>query len=129
MGPRPQHLSASEYIATLARMHNVSRQIVQDLLPYDALLTPTLPRPAVPVGSLYSTTGNSIDDTFGWIPFTFPFNATGQPALSLPNGFTKAGLPIGLQVVGRPADEIGIISIAAAFEESHPWRDHHAAID
>jgi amidase len=122
-------ITAAEYIATVARMHNVSRQIVQELLPYDALITPTLPRPAVVIGSLYSTPDKSLDETFAWIPFTFPFNATGQPAISIPYGFTRAGLPIGLQIVGRPADEAGIIAIAAAFEEARPWRDQHPPLD
>ena len=124
-----RRMSASEYIATVAKMHNVSRRLIHELLPYDALLTPTLPRPAVALGSLYTTPEKSLDDTFGWIAFTFPFNATGQPAISLPNGFTKAGLPIGLQIVGRPAAEIGIIALAAAFEEARPWRDVHPPVD
>ena len=69
------------------------------------------------------------DGFFGWIAFTFPFNATGQPAISLPNGFTKAGLPIGLQIVGRPADECGIIALAAAWEEARPWAGQHPPLD
>jgi amidase len=126
---RGRAMSASEYIATVAKMHNVSREIVRELMPYDALLTPTLPRPAVLLGSLYSTPEKSLNDTFGWIPFTFPFNSTGQPAISLPNGFTAAGLPIGLQIVGRPADEAGIIALAAAFEQARPWRDQHPPLE
>ncbi|MGH7933341.1 MAG: amidase, partial [Candidatus Binataceae bacterium] len=126
---RGRKISASEYVATVARMHNVSRTVIKELLPYDALLTPTLPRPAVAIGSLYSSPEQSLQDTFGWIPFTFPFNATGQPAISLPNGFTSAGLPIALQIVGRPNDEAGIISIAAAFEEACPWRGQHPPLD
>ncbi|MGH7985380.1 MAG: amidase [Candidatus Binataceae bacterium] len=117
---RGRAISASEYIATVAKMHNVSRTIVQALLPYDALLTPTLPRPAVALGSLYGSPEESLADTFSWITFTFPFNATGQPAISLPNGFTSAGLPVGLQIVGRPNDETGMLALAAAFEEAHP---------
>ncbi|HXZ86994.1 MAG TPA: amidase [Candidatus Binataceae bacterium] len=126
---RGRKVGASEYISTVLQMHNVSRLIVQELMPFDALLTPTLPRPAVPLGSLYSEPATSMDATFGWIPFTFPFNATGQPAISLPNGFTKARLPIGLQIVGRPADETGIIALAAAFEEARPWRGQRPPVD
>lgn len=126
---RGRAMSASEYIATVARMHNVSREIVRALSPYDALLTPTLPYPAVLLGSLYSSPENALNEAFGWIPFTFPFNATGQPAISVPNGFSAKGLPIGLQIVGRPADEAGIISLAAAFEQARPWRDRHPPLD
>jgi amidase len=124
-----RRLSASEYIATVAKMHNVSRQIVQELSPYDALLTPTLPYPAVKLGTLYGSPEDAIEATFGWIPFTFPYNATGQPAISLPNGFTGSGLPVGLQIVGHPADEVGIITLAAAFEEACPWHDKHPTLD
>ena len=126
---RGRAMSASEYISTVAKMHNVSRGIVRELLPYDALLTPTLPHSAVLLDSLYSTPEKALNDTFAWIPFTFPFNATGQPAISVPNGFTAKGLPIGLQIVGRPASEGDIISIAAAFEEARPWRDQHPPLD
>jgi amidase len=110
-------------------MHNVSRGIVRALRPYDALLTPTLTRSPMRLGALFTDPAQFADELFDWIPFTFPFNATGQPAISIPNGFTGAGLPIGLQIVGRPADEAGIIAIAATFEEARPWRDHHPAID
>ena len=49
----------------------------------------------------------------------------GQPAISLPNGFSSAGLPLGLQIVGRPNDEAGVLMLAAAFEETRPWREQH----
>ena len=128
-----RRFSAADYIGAVTAMHNTGREIVQELAPYDALLTPTLTRPAVPLGTLpnpanpfaIDSTGRPVPEVYTWTAFLFPFNATGQPAFSIPNGFTKAGLPIGLQIVGRPADEFGIISLAAAFEEARPWRDNH----
>jgi Asp-tRNA(Asn)/Glu-tRNA(Gln) amidotransferase A subunit family amidase len=89
----------------MAQMHNAAREIVQALMRYDALLTPTLARPAPRIGELPSSRETYVQEAFAWLPFTFPFNATGQPACSVPNGFSKAGLPIGLQIVGRPEDE------------------------
>ncbi|HKV53029.1 MAG TPA: amidase [Candidatus Binataceae bacterium] len=121
--------SAADYIATVSRMHNIAREIVQHLTPYDGLLTPTLPRPAVKHGELYPSPDQALEATFSWVAYTFPFNSTGQPAISLPNGFTSTGLPIGLQIVGRPADEVGLIALAAAFEEARPWRDKHPPVD
>ena len=126
---RGRAMPASEYIGTVARMHNTSREVVRALLPYDALITPTLTRPPMRLGTMFADPAKYADDLFGWIAFTFPFNATGQPAISLPNGFTKAGLPIGLQIVGRPADESGIIALAAAWEEARPWVDQHPPLD
>ncbi|HTY56809.1 MAG TPA: amidase [Candidatus Binataceae bacterium] len=118
-------ISAADYINAVMRMHNQSREILQRLAAYDALLTPTLTRPAMLLGTMPSGEGRDQEELWGWLPFTFPFNATGQPAFSVPNGFTRDGLPIGLQIVGRPADEATIISIAAAFEEARPWGDKH----
>ncbi len=123
-----QGITAREYINIVMQMHNLSREIIQKLNPYDAILTPTLTRPAVKLGSLPSSPENS-GELFEWLPFTFPFNATGQPAFSLPNGFSKEGLPIGLQIVGRPADEVTIIGLAAQFEQSRPWKDKHPNLD
>jgi amidase len=131
-----QGISAADYINAVTSMHNLGREIVQELAPYDALLTPTLTRPAVPLGTLpdparpfvTDATGRLVPDIYTWTAFAFPFNATGQPAFSLPNGFTKAGLPLGLQIVGRPADESGIIALAAAFEEARPWQDRHPPV-
>jgi len=97
---RGRKLSACDYINMVMVMHNIVREIVQKLQSYDALLSPTLGRPPVKIGTLPTAPERYFDELPEWIPYTFAFNATGQPALSLPNGFNKAGLPIGLQIVG-----------------------------
>jgi amidase/aspartyl-tRNA(Asn)/glutamyl-tRNA(Gln) amidotransferase subunit A len=119
---------AADYVRAIAGMHNTSREVVQALMPYDALLTPTLTRPAVRIGSMPSRLETGVDEVYGWISFTFPFNSTGQPAISMPNGFNQAGLPLAIQIVGRPGDESGIISLAAQFENARPWKDKHPAL-
>jgi amidase len=124
-----QKIGAGRYVTEVATVHNIAREIIQQLAAFDALLTPTLTRPAVLIGSLPSNPDRAFEEIFAWLAFTFPFNCTGQPAFSLPNGFSKSGLPIGLQIVGRQADEIGIISLAAEFEEARPWRDKHPPVD
>lgn len=131
-----QEITAAQYIQAVTAMHNTARELVQELAPYDALLTPTLPRPAVRLGTMPAADpwtidrlGRRVHEIYTWTSFLFAFNATGQPAFSLPAGFTKAGLPIGLQIVGRPNDEATLISLAAAFEEARPWRDAHPALD
>jgi amidase len=122
-------ISAADYLTAVTGMHNTAREIVQALMPYDATLLPVTTRPAVRVGSLPSGSGNAAEEIYGWIPFTFPFNATGQPAFSLPNGFSKSGLPLAIQIVGRPYDEAGIIALAAQFEKARPWKDRHPPVD
>jgi len=90
---------------------------------YDVLLTPTLAQPPVPVG--YFTEGGDPAVDFerqkAFTPFTAIFNLTGQPAVSLPLHWTSAGLPIGVQLVGRPYDEVTLISLAAQLEQARPW--------
>jgi len=89
---------------------------------YDLLLTPTVACPPFKVGLDNPTeiAGTPVQP-FGWTPFTYPFNMTGQPAASVPCGFTKDGLPIGLQIVGRRFDDGTVLRAAAAFEKAHPW--------
>ena len=52
---------------------------------------------------------------------TMPFNLTGLPAISVPCGFTRDGMPIGLQIVGRPFDEAGVLNVANAYEQATEW--------
>lgn len=91
---------------------------------YDLLLTPTLAVPPFPV---HIQGPEKIDGhivhPFRWLAFTFPFNFTGQPAASVPAGFTQDGLPIGLQIVGRHLDDPTVLRACAAFEAAKPWRD------
>src|SRR5882757_8489180 len=116
-----QKMTAAQYIGIVTQMHNMSREIVQELAPYDAVISPVTSRPAVRLGTLPSHPSKYLSELPEWIPFTFPFNATGQPALSVPNGFSKAGLPLAMQIVGRQADEVTIIGLAAQFEKARPW--------
>ena len=96
---------------------------------YDLLLTPTTACPAFDFkegGMLGPETINGVEQgPASWFGFTFPFNFTGQPAASIPCGFTAGGLPVGLQIVGRRYDEPTVLRAAAAFEAAHPWADRH----
>jgi aspartyl-tRNA(Asn)/glutamyl-tRNA(Gln) amidotransferase subunit A len=65
---------------------------------------------------------------YGWLPYTYPFNLTGQPAASVPCGFTHDGLPIGLQIVGRRFDDVTVLRAAAAFERERPWANARPAL-
>ena len=121
-------ISAADYIRAVTGMHNTAREVIHTLMPYDALIAPTLTRPAVRLGTLPSNPETGADEIYGWIAFTFPFNSTGQPAVSIPNGFSKSGLPLALQIVGRPGDEAGVIALAAEFERARPWKDKHPPI-
>ncbi len=96
---------------------------------YDLLLTPTIACPPFAVGLDNPTqiAGTRVEP-YAWIPFTFPFNMTGQPAASVPCGFTKDGLPVGLQIVGRRFDDVTVLRASAAFERARPWAQHRPPV-
>ena len=118
-------ISGAEYVNLVATMHNIARSIVEYLEPYDALLTPTMTRTPMRNGSFPSTPAHYLDELWTWIAFEYPFNATGQPAITIPAGFSRAGLPIGFQIVGRPNGEFDLLALATAFEAARPWVQLH----
>ena len=89
---------------------------------YDLLLTPTLAVPPFAAG-LERPPSHRDGSRLAWVAFTYPFNLTGQPAATLPCGFTKDGLPIGLQIVGRRLADLTVLRAAAAFEAAAPWTE------
>jgi aspartyl-tRNA(Asn)/glutamyl-tRNA(Gln) amidotransferase subunit A len=94
---------------------------------YDLLVTPTLSIPAFDAGK--EVADKMLQSRWtDWTPFTFPFNLTGQLVASVPCGFTRDGLPIGLQIVGRRFDDVTVLRGAAAFERAHPWANARPAV-
>ena len=91
---------------------------------YDLLLTPTLAVPPFEVGIQGPTMidGREVEP-FEWLHFTYPLNFTGQPAASIPAGWTEDGLPIGLQIIGRHLGDALVLRASACFEAAQPWKD------
>src|SRR5262249_33513589 len=90
---------------------------------YDLILTPTAPIPPFPVEVTHPTTinGQPMPTYIDWVLLTYAFTIVGLPAISVPCGFTAAGLPVGLQIAGRWRGEVGVLRAAAAFEAAAPW--------
>jgi aspartyl-tRNA(Asn)/glutamyl-tRNA(Gln) amidotransferase subunit A len=89
---------------------------------YEFLLTPSVSVAAFEVGQLNPAHFRQHEwDWFDWASFSYPFNFTGQPAASVPAGFTAAGLPVGLQIVGRRCADLSVLQASAAFEAARPW--------
>jgi aspartyl-tRNA(Asn)/glutamyl-tRNA(Gln) amidotransferase subunit A len=67
-------------------------------------------------------------DWLGWAEFSYPFDLSGNPAASVPTGFTADGLPVGLQIAGRRFDDLGVLQISRAFERAAPWADRRPSL-
>jgi amidase len=91
----------------------------------DLLILPTVAVPPFPVELPYPTeiNGKPLDNYTQWFFLTYGITLTGLPAISVPCGFTRAGLPVGIQIVGRRRQETAVLRAAAAFEIAAPWTD------
>ena len=89
----------------------------------DLLVLPTVAVPPFPVEQPYPTeiNGKPLDNYIQWFSLTYGITVTGLPAISVPCGFTRSGLPVGLQIVGRRRQEAAVLRAAAAFEAAAPW--------
>ena len=113
-------ISAVDYLGADLVRNAIGRTMGAFHEKYDLLLTPMMPVPALPVGEdLNDPTDKHWVD---WSPFSYPFNMTRQPAASIPCGLTSAGLPIGLQIVGKLHDDAKVLRAARAFEATQPVR-------
>jgi len=114
--------SAGDYLRAVAAMQVVARQIVASLAGVDVVLLPTYLSPPIRVGAWANLEPAAVvQRIIEWIAPCPPFNATGQPAIALPTGLTPEGVPVGIQLVGRPADEATLIRLAAQLERAGLW--------
>ena len=112
--------SAADYLDATAVRMDLGLRMGAFHTVYDVLLTPTLPIPAFPTGRDVPD-GSPSPDWTGWTPYTYVFNLTQQPALSVPCGFTGDGLPVGLQIVGpRHADAL-VLRVGQAHQAATDW--------
>ena len=110
------------------KLADAERRMVQRALAafedHDVVVSPVLSQPAVRAGAME---GRGATVTYfwetGWAPFNVLWNSTGQPAASVPAGFTASGLPLAVQLVGRPCAEATLLSLAAQLEAARPWAD------
>jgi amidase len=119
--------TAVEYIRATEEMFRRTREIILASMGWDCLLTPTVTLPPQPLDTFLADTERVAEDDLAYIPFTYPFNISGQPAISLPLGWTDDGLPIGVQLVGQPYGEASIIRLAAQVERAAPWETMYPA--
>jgi amidase len=128
-----KRLSATRFLAAEAVYNTVTRQVGGFFRNIDVLLTPTCTvQPLALDAHDIDRPGATVEDLFNHLApietFTALFNGTGQPAMSLPLCWSTSGLPLGMQLVGRFADEATLFRLAAALEQALPWRDRRPPI-
>jgi aspartyl-tRNA(Asn)/glutamyl-tRNA(Gln) amidotransferase subunit A len=115
-----QKIAAVDYLLAQHERRIFSSAVRAVMQRVDALILPTTPVPAIPIEQMdqdISIEGVTKNATLALLSLTMPFNLTGQPACSFPAGFTANGLPIGLQVVGKPFEEATVLRIAHAYQQ------------
>jgi aspartyl-tRNA(Asn)/glutamyl-tRNA(Gln) amidotransferase subunit A len=117
-----EKMSALDYLDALNTQRSLAEKMGRFHDRYDLLLTPTMPIPPFTAGKLVPE-GWDEEGWPSWTPFTYPFNMTGQPACSVPCGFTGAGLPAGLQIVGARHQDALVLRAAFAYQAARPLTD------
>src|SRR5205823_4185814 len=124
-------LSAVDLMMAYRQRAHLRQRIHPVMERFDLLAMPTVPispfpadrhEPTVPVEK-------GAPPWLAWCPGAYLFNLTGQPAISVPAGLSRRGLPIGVQLVGGWCAERVVIRVARALEEARPWRDSYAGLD
>ena len=118
---RGRAVPATAYVANVEAMHRYSRTLCSWWDEgNDLLITPTMAEPAPPIGELK---GADVERIVRLVPYTAPYNVSGQPAIALPLHWTSDGLPVGIQLVAAYGREDLLLRVAAQLEEAAPWRD------
>ena len=116
--------SSSEYLRAVTEMQMIARQIVAFFDAVDVLVLPTYMHPPIQIGEWADLEPEeTLHKIIRWVAPCPPFNASGQPAIALPVGVDANGLPMGIQLIGKPAAEATLIALAAQIEAAKPWSD------
>jgi len=115
-------VTAQQYLRAAHQRQDFWTDVQRFLARFDLLICPVVAVPPFPLGrpGLNEINGASVSP-LRWMAFTFPFNLTGQPAATVPVGFTASGLPVGLQIAGRRHADRTVLAACAAFEAAAPW--------
>ncbi len=127
LAERGTAVSGPEFGLAIGAMRRFAADCLTRLAPYDVVLTPTLAVPPLPVGAIRDDADPAADFAAqkAFTPWTSAWNVTGMPAVSLPLHWTREGLPVGVMLAARPAEEGLLLALAAQVEAASPWRDRH----
>jgi amidase len=124
---RGEAVGGPEFGRAIGELRRVAARALIALAPYDAVLTPTLAVPPLPVGAIRDDAdpARDFENQKRFTPYTSTWNITGMPAVSLPLHRTPDGLPVGVMLAGRPGEDAGLFALAAQVEAAAPWGDRH----
>jgi amidase len=126
---RGLEVRAPELMFAQGYLQAITRTALQALSAYDAVLSPTLARPPVPVGYFDEVEpAENFERQKRFTPYTALYNVSGQPAVTLPLHWNADGLPIGVMLAGRMGEEATLISLSGQIEAARPWKDRHPPI-
>lgn len=126
-------VSGARYLESVGTVHRYGREMATFFEDWDMLLTPTLAEPPAAIGRFAHDTEDYLDFRLGpgrcfdYSPFTAAFNASGQPAMSVPLYWSRDGLPIGVHLAARFGDDARLMALAADLERARPWFDRRPA--
>ncbi|MBW8815602.1 MAG: amidase [Caulobacterales bacterium] len=118
---RGQQVGAAGYVRAVQTLHAFGRAVAALFADIDVLLTSTLGEPPIPIGWILEDRDQIAERLFHFMPNTQAFNNTGQPAMTVPLAWSRSGLPIGLQFVGRMGEEATLFRLAGQLELARPW--------
>jgi aspartyl-tRNA(Asn)/glutamyl-tRNA(Gln) amidotransferase subunit A len=121
-------VAAPAYVLSRRQLDSARRSVPQAFDAVDLLITPTSPVPPFPIADLLADLDTLRTKEILMLRNTRPFNALGLPTISVPCGFTSAGLPIGMQVTGPPGSEATVVCLAHAYERETQWHTRHPAL-
>ncbi len=126
---RGRAVSGPQFGAAVGELRRIAARALQELAPYDAVLTPTLAQPPLPIGAIRDDAdpARDFENQKRFTPYTSAWNLTGMPAVSLPLHMTPDGVPVGVMIAGRPAEEHRLLALSAQVEAAAPWRDRTPA--
>jgi amidase len=126
---RGRGVSGPELVFAQAYLQVTMRRAMKIMNGYDAVLSPTLASPPVPVGYFDEVEpAENFERQKRFTPYTALYNVSGQPAVSVPLHWNAAGLPIGVMLAGRMGEESTLISLSAQLEAARPWKDRHPPV-
>jgi amidase len=120
---RGRAVSGPDFGLAVGELRRIAARALVALAPYDAVLTPTVAQPPLRVGEIRDDAdpARDFENQKAFTPWTSAWNLTGMPAISLPMRWTAEGLPVGVMLAARPAEDARLLGLAARLEEAAPW--------